>query len=101
MKREHGKIAEQIEAATAPATVTGELSFNEPLVARCDWEGESKQRPGSQETCLFRSPMSEHGVCSGAVARSGDIEKCCRMRDVQVRSVHSQLRSSVSACGCR
>jgi hypothetical protein len=28
-----GKVSEEIEAATAPATVAGELSFNEPLVA--------------------------------------------------------------------
>lgn len=41
------------------------------------------RRPGSQETCLFRSPMHGYGVCPCAVVRGGDIEQmlpCVRIR---------------------
>jgi hypothetical protein len=61
-----------VDAAAAPATVTGECSSNIPLRSSRSREGGRKRGSGSQETCLALSSCFRSGCAGIAVTRCDD-----------------------------
>lgn len=64
-KREFGATTALVKTKAAPATVSGELLFNQPLPELSRGEGEQRHRPASQETCQARNETPAVG-CGGS-----------------------------------